>query len=193
MTDIFVWSFIGMILMAIEILLMPGMGILFSGFGAITVAFLIYNDMENMTGNLGGQIMNFLMATGFWSTILWYPLKTFYGYSAEDEYKHIIGTIGTVQKLFTRDEIGSLTWSGSLVRCKIDPESKSDQIDAKSHVKITNVVDGIYIVKPVREEIEGFKDRDTILKEQEEAKQKAREESSNDAANNAIDGLTGGK
>ena len=62
------------------------------------------------------------------------------------------------------------------MRCKIDPQSQADELTVKTNVKVTNVVDGIYHVKPVREEMDNFKDRDTILREQEEAKARAEEE-----------------
>ena len=175
-SDPIVWAIIGIILLVIEAFVMQGMGILFAGFAAICVGVSIYNDPENLMGAIGSQLVYFFGYTAFWATILWMPLKHFFGYASEDEYKNIIGTFGIVFETFKKGDIGKLSWSGTLVRCKIDPQSQADELTVKTNVKVTNVVDGIYHVKPVREEMDNFKDRDTILREQEEAKARAEEE-----------------
>ena len=175
-SDPIVWAMIGIILLIIEAFAMQGMGILFAGFAAICVGVTIYNDPENMIGAIGSQLVYFFGYTALWATILWMPLKHFFGYASEDEYKNIIGTFAVVFENFKKDEIGKLSWSGTLVRCKIDPKSQSDELAKKTNVKVTNVVDGIYHIRPVREEMDNFKDRDTILREQEEAKTRAEEE-----------------
>ena len=170
MNDVVVWSLIGIILLMIECFLMQGMGILFTGFASISVSAVIYFKSETLMGAIGTQLGYFIMFTFFWSTLLWMPLRHFYGYSAEDMYKNVVGSFAIVHHNFNRNEIGMVNWSGKIVKAKIDPTSKSDDLKAKSHVKVTAIEEGIYIIKPVREDIEGFKDRATILREQEQRK-----------------------
>ena len=101
-SDPIVWAIIGIILLVIEAFVMQGMGILFAGFAAICVGVSIYNDPENLMGAIGSQLVYFFGYTAFWATILWMPLKHFFGYASEDEYKNIIGTFGIVFETFKR-------------------------------------------------------------------------------------------
>ncbi|MEM6603249.1 MAG: hypothetical protein AAF621_04295 [Pseudomonadota bacterium] len=173
--DPVVWAFIGITLLSIEAFAIQGMGILFTGFAAICVGVTVYNDMEALDGDIGSQLSYFFGYTLMWGALLWMPLRHFIGYAREDEFKNIVGTFGVVHRTFGRDEVGYINWSGSIVKCKIDEKSAAQELQEKSHVKVTEVIDGIYMVKPVREEMDNFKDRDTLLREQEEQKQRERE------------------
>ena len=183
MNDLVVWSLIGIILLAIECFIMPSMGIIFTGFAAICVAGTIYHSPEIMMGAIGTQLFYFFIFTGLWGGILWMPMRHFLGYAAEDLYKNVIGSFGTLHEALKKNEIGLLNWSGSLVKAKIDPQSSADELKAKSYVRITAIEDGVYIVRAVREDIEGLKDRETILREQEERKAQALAQYVNDTEN----------
>ena len=168
MSEPIIWALIGIALLSIEAFALQGMGILFAGFAAISLGVSIFNNPEAFDGEIGKQFSYFFGYTIGWAALLWLPLKYFYGYASEDEYKNIIGTYGTVEENFGRDEIGKLRWSGTTVRAKIDDTSVATDLKAKSHVRVTAIKDGVYIVKPVREDMVNFKDKETLKREAEE-------------------------
>ena len=152
MNDIVIWSIIGMILMALEIFGVQGIGILFSGFSAITVAFMIYLDPE-LIDNIGTQLLYFFFYTVAWAMILWIPLNKFIRYSDNGDYNNIINTYATTNKDMTKGEFGEVIWSGTKIRAMIAKDNLDDKISDKTTVKVTAVINGIfYITNDIRKE-----------------------------------------
>ena len=152
MNDIVIWSLIGMALMALEIFGLQGIGILFTGFSAITVAFLIYINPD-MVDNIGGQLLYFFFGTVGWAGVLWIPFKKFIRYGDDGDYSNIIDTYATTTKDMIKDKISYVTWSGTRVRAMIAHDNPDDIIPEKTSVKIVDVVDGLfYVTNYIRKE-----------------------------------------
>jgi membrane protein implicated in regulation of membrane protease activity len=152
MNDVITWSLIGMALMAFEIFGLQGIGILFTGFSAITVAFLIYLNPE-LNDNIGSQLLYFFFGTMGWAAILWIPFKKFIRYGDDGDYSNMIDTYATTNKDMVKDKIGDITWSGTRVRAMIADDNPDDMIPEKTTVKVVNVIDGLfYITNNIRKE-----------------------------------------
>jgi membrane protein implicated in regulation of membrane protease activity len=153
MGDIVTWSLIGMLLMGLEIFGLQGIGILFTGFSAITVAFLIYLNPD-MVDNIGLQLVYFFFCTAGWATILWLPLKKIIRYGDNGDYSNIINTYATTHKNMKKNEVGEVIWSGTRMRAMIDDENPEDFIPEKTTVKVIAVIDGLfYITSNLRKEV----------------------------------------
>lgn len=150
MSDPIIWSLIGIGLLCVEIFFIQGMGVLFMGFAAITVGITMYIHPDLEYANLAVKIVYFLLFTTMWGALLWYPLKSFCGYSCENDYKNIVGTLGIVSDVVTKETLGNMRWSGTTVKCKVDPESNYNSIKPETHVRVTGLVDNIFIVSPLK-------------------------------------------
>ncbi len=151
MKDITTWTIIGMLLMSLEIFGLPGLGILFAGFSAITVAATIYFDPA-LIDDIGSQLVYFFIYTIMWTAILWFPLNKFIQYGDSGDYTNIIGTYATVNGMLVRGEVGEVSWSGTKVRAMIDPDSQIEEIADKTHVKVSAVVDGIFYIRHAKDD-----------------------------------------
>ncbi len=152
MNDIIIWSLIGMVLMALEVFGVQGIGILFTGFSAITVAFMIYLDPE-LIDNIGIQLVYFFFYTVVWATILWIPLNKFIRYSDNGDYSNIINTYATTNKDMVKGKMGEVYWSGTKVRAMIAEDNPDNEIPTDTSVKISAVFDGVfYITNNIRKE-----------------------------------------
>jgi membrane protein implicated in regulation of membrane protease activity len=152
MNDIVVWSIIGMILMALEIFGIPGIGILFTGFSAITVAFTIYLDAQ-LIDDIAAQLLYFFFYTVVWAAILWIPMNKFIQYNDNGDYTNIINTYATTHNDMKKGDFGEVMWSGTKVRAMIEEDNLDEEIPAKTTVKIASVIDGIfYITNNIRKE-----------------------------------------
>ena len=152
--DIIIWVLIGFILIFIEVVLLPNMGILFCGFSAVTVALMIFLHPFNLMDATGLQVVLFLFFTIIWSCLIWYPLRVFLGYSAEDEHRMIIGSLAVMQSDVSKDNTGILNLGGKEIKCQIDPESTTETIKEKAHVKVTNIVDNIYWIRLASDDLQ---------------------------------------
>jgi len=145
MNDTIIWSVLGIALMALEIFGLQGIGVLFTGFSAITVSFLIYL-YPSLDSNISLQLIYFFIFTAVWAGILWIPLKNFFFYGQSGDYSNIIGTYATTHRALKRGEVGKVRWSGTIVRAVIAESSPNDVIGDKVNVKISFVEDGLFHV-----------------------------------------------
>jgi hypothetical protein len=140
--------------MALEIFGVQGIGILFTGFAAITVAFLIYLD-PYIIDNIAIQLVYFFFATIGWAAVLWFPLKKMIRYDDDGNYSHIINTYATTHMAMKKNEIGEVVWSGTRMRAMIVDDDPEDMIPEKVTVKIMAVIDGVfYVTTNLRKEAE---------------------------------------
>lgn len=164
MNDIVIWSLIGMALMALEVFGVQGIGILFTGFSAITVAFMIYLNPD-LIDNIGMQLMYFFFYTAVWAAVLWIPLNKFIRYSDNGDYSNIINTYATTNKDMIKGKIGEVIWSGTKVRAMIAKDNPDDTIPQNTSVKVASVIDGLfYITNNIRKEASEIDTKKTIKK-----------------------------
>ena len=139
------WLIAGALLIILEIILFPGIGFLFVGLGAISVgAFLIAGWIES----LSAQFILFFLATGFWTAILWKPLKKFIG-GKETGFDDMVGSTAVVfGQSIGKGKMGKVKWSGTIMKCQFDPEAEGfEMIAPETEVIITGVSKGVLIIR----------------------------------------------
>ena len=73
----FFWFAFGVFLIVLEVMLIPGIGPIFAGLGAVTVGvFLLAGGLIDTTSS---QFIVFFLSTSVWAVLLWKPLKKFVG------------------------------------------------------------------------------------------------------------------
>lgn len=140
-----IWLIAGAILIILEIALFPGIGFLFAGLGAISVgAGLITGWIES----LSAQFILFFLSTGFWTAILWRPLKKFIE-GKESGFDDMVGSTAVVfGESIEKGKVGKVKWSGTIMKCQFDPgDDGLEMIDPETEVIITGVSKGILIIR----------------------------------------------
>jgi len=140
-----IWLIAGALLIVIEIILFSGIGFLFTGLGAITVgAGLVTGWIDS----LSSQFILFFLSSGFWTVILWRPLKNFMA-GKESGFDDMVGSTAVVfGQSIEKGKAGQVKWSGTIMKCQLDPEAKElDTIAPETEVIITAVSKGILMIR----------------------------------------------
>ena len=140
-----VWLAAGAILIILEIVLFPGIGFLFAGMGAISVGAVL---IAGWIDSLSAQFILFFLATGFWTAILWKPLKKFIE-GKETGFDDMVGSTAVVfGQSIEKGKMGKVKWSGTIMKCQFDPGAEGlEMIDPETEVIITAVSKGILIIR----------------------------------------------
>lgn len=140
------WMIFGFILIILEVAILPGVGMLFAGLGAVTTyVFLEFTVIDH---NWLNEIIIFALASAIWAAILWLPLKHVSLSSKANSYNNIIGSTAIIcEHELTPGMIGSVKWSGVEMKAKLtDTTTNSAQIDEQ--VTIVAIKDNIlYVTK----------------------------------------------
>ena len=141
-----IWLIAGSVLIAFEVTLLPGVGLLFAGLGAICVGVaLIAGWSESVTV----QFITFFLITGFWAALLWKPLKNFMK-SPQSGFDDMVGSVAVVcGDPIKPGQMGEVKWSGTIMKCKFDSETEREvDLASGTEVTIVAVSNGILIVRP---------------------------------------------
>ena len=140
------WLIAGSVLIAFEVTLLPGAGLLFAGLSAICVGVaLITGWIESTTV----QFISFFLITGFWAAALWKPLKNFME-SPQSGFDDMVGNIAVVcGDPIKSGQMGKVKWSGTIMKCKFALETEEEvDLTPGTEVTIVEVSNGILIVRP---------------------------------------------
>ncbi len=140
-----IWLIIGALLIILEMVLFPGIGFLFAGLGAISVAAGL---MTGWMHSLSAQLILFFLATAFWTAILWKPLKKLMA-GKESGFDDMVGSTAVVfDQSIEKGKIGKVKWSGAIMKCQLDSGAEGLEIIApETEVIITGVSKGILIIR----------------------------------------------
>ena len=140
------WLIAGSVLIAFEVTLLPGAGLLFAGLSAICVGVaLITGWIESTTV----QFISFFLITGFWAVALWKPLKNFMK-SPQSGFDDMVGSIAVVcGDSIKSGQMGKVKWSGTIMKCKFALETEEEvDLAPGTEVTIVEVSNGILIIRP---------------------------------------------
>ena len=140
-----IWLMVGALLIILELVLFPGIGLLFAGLGAISVgAGLIAGWIDG----LSAQFILFFLATAVWTAILWKPLKKFIE-GKESGFDDMVGSTAIVfGQSIEKGKMGRVKWSGTIMKCQFDPGAEGQEmIDPETEVIIAGVSKGILIIR----------------------------------------------
>ena len=139
------WIVAGIILVAAEALALPGAGLLFAGFGAITTGLAV--SLGYCTGVIS-QMTCFFVTTSAWGLILWFPLKRLQHGKASG-YTDMIGTLAVVaEDDMEMGKPGKVKWSGAIMNAVLGQDCKKSRVAKGADVKIIDVVRGVLVVSP---------------------------------------------
>ena len=140
------WLITGAFLIFLEIAVIQGIGFLFAGLGAISVGAVLVTGMAKEPTH---QFILFFVFTAIWAGLLWKPLKNFIK-GKNTGYNDMVGSTAVIYgEDLARGKTGEVKWSGAIMKCKLDTNySLEDKIPLDTEVVITNVSQGILIVRP---------------------------------------------
>lgn len=123
-----IWLIVGFCFIIMEFVIIPNIGLLFIGLGALTLSGVLYFDPELISYQFGILGIGALL----WFLVLWWPLKIMiYGkHGANTTYDNKWGSdfIGTkvmvVEKPLEFGQMGQVTWSGTIMNAQyVDHEN----------------------------------------------------------------------
>lgn len=134
------WLIASLTLIAIEVLGASGVGFLFAGIAAMTVAIMVHYDVINAQDWLA-QLGIFGGLSAFIALLLWRKLKHWRsGHNSKAQYANMIGDMATVGKGgLEKGAIGQVSWSGTTMMAQIDPKESAAAIHEGAMVTITAV------------------------------------------------------
>ncbi len=140
-----IWLIAAALLIIIELVLVPGIGFLFAGLGAISVgAGLVVGWIEG----LSAQLILFFFATAFWTAILWKPLKSFIAGKGSGFDDMVGGTAVVFGQSIEKGMMGEVKWSGTIMKCQFNPVAEElETVAPETEVIITGVSKGILIIR----------------------------------------------
>ena len=140
------WFAFGVLLIVLEVMLIPGIGSIFAGLGAITVGgFLLAGGWIDTTSS---QFIVFFLSTGVWAVLLWKPLKKFLGVEDSGFDDMIGGTAIVYGDALGSGRTGQVKWSGTIMKCNLHSENDDlKTIEPGNEVTIKEVSKGILIVE----------------------------------------------
>jgi len=144
----FLWLLLGIAAILAEVLAVaPGVGLLFTGLGALCVSLLLYS-MPGTELSLVGQLTWFLGFTAAWAVLLWKPMKRLRMPSSKSgTYNNIVGDRATVAGTgLVKGQAGQVTWSGTLMNAELAPAATVETLPAGAVVEIVAVQGNTLIV-----------------------------------------------
>lgn len=144
---IIIWLAIGVFLFMAD-LGVPGVGLMFAGFGALTVGMLLNFEIIPIK-NILFQIAVFLGASAAWTFILWNPLKRIRLGKKKSTYNNIIGETAVVgENGVNKTHGGEVIWSGTVMKAKLVAHSNVENLESGVAVKVEDIIGNILIVTP---------------------------------------------
>ena len=144
---VYIWLLVGVVLVALEILGISGVGFLFAGLGALTVGAAI--DLHWLSAD--ATVYQFVLcfaAAAVWTALLWIPIKRHRQHGRRD-YSNIIGDTAYVgSNGITKKKGGEATWSGTIMKAQLAPDAHIDSLEAGAQVTIVGITGATLIVKP---------------------------------------------
>lgn len=142
-----IWLVVGVILFIAEMVI-PGIGFLFAGAGALTVGMLL-NFYALSVDDTSLQILVFVVSTAIWTVILWKPIQKLRLGKNKTSYNNIVGEIAIVTNTgLSKANGGEVLWSGVNMRAKLDEHSGVESLEAGKQVIIKEIKGNILTVIP---------------------------------------------
>jgi len=144
----YAWLIAAVFLMALEAVGLNGVGLVFSGLGALVAGAAVHFGLID-NGAYISQFVVFFIATSIFSWALWKPMQKFRIPKAGHEYRNIVGDVAYVgSEGLDKKTGGEVTWSGTIMRAGLAPGIAVEKLEAGSKVEVVDVVGATLIVKP---------------------------------------------
>ncbi len=145
MSAFITWLLAGIVFLAVEAFGLPGVGLMFAGFGAFSVG--VWLNVAPSTTVLT-QFVIFFGTTTIWAGLLWKPLKKF-RIGKTGGFSNIIGDTAFVSGSgLQKNIVGEASWSGTIMKAELAADAKVDSLATGEQVTITAISGNTLIVKP---------------------------------------------
>lgn len=135
------WLVVGCICILFEAMAIPGVGLLFAGFAALTVGGLLQFGVLGLD-QYTIQAAVFLGASFVWAAVLWVPLQQFHKKNKKEAYSNMVGDVAVVcNGPLLKNQRGEVKWSGTVMHAMLAENSTDIKLDDDTTVKIV-AVDG---------------------------------------------------
>jgi|CXWL01.1.fsa_nt_gi membrane protein implicated in regulation of membrane protease activity len=142
-----IWLVAGVVLFIGEMMI-PAVGMLFAGCGALTVGMLLNFKIISLEDALL-QTLVFVVATVLWTLLLWKPIKRLRLGNNKIPYHNIIGETAIVgEKGLHKVHGGEVLWSGAIMKAKLAEHSEVENLDSGKHVIVKEITGNTLIVAP---------------------------------------------
>lgn len=139
------WLSLAIACFGAEAIGISGIGLLFAGFGALTIGAYLHLAPE--LSELS-QFAFFLVATALYAIILWKPLQKFRA-PKSGGYQNIVGDIAYISgEGLTKGTVGEATWSGTIMKAKLCDSCTVDAVSGGSQATIVSVSGNTLVLKP---------------------------------------------
>lgn len=141
------WLIFGVTLCALEVLTVPGFGLLFGGLAAMLVAVLVELGVMGEL-SYAAQVAWWFGMTCALAALLWKPLKNFYTHknNPERQYNNIVGERAVVAgEGLVPGVAGLVQWSGTLMQAEL--VEGADALPAGAQALIVDLRGATLIVK----------------------------------------------
>ncbi|HEU5047141.1 MAG TPA: NfeD family protein [Rickettsiales bacterium] len=148
----YIWLTFGALLIVLEALTAPGLGLFLGGLGALCTGIIVQAGWIE-TASTALQFTSFFAFTILWTIALWKPLMKFRASgkgSSGSKYHNMVGDTAIVhgERGLKRGETGQVTWSGAVMNAELDASSAVDSVPAGAQVEIRSVSGNTLKVKP---------------------------------------------
>lgn len=142
-----IWLVAGVILLIGEMII-PAVGMLFAGLGALTVGMLLNFNIISLEDTLL-QTLVFAVATVLWTLLLWKPIQRLKLGKNKTPYHNIIGETAIVgEKGLHKVYGGEVLWSGAIMKAKLAEHSDIENLESGKHVIVKEITGNTLIVTP---------------------------------------------
>lgn len=111
-----IWLLLGAILVTLELVMLPGIGLLFLGIGSVitSIALSYYPQI-----NLVLQLSIFGLSSAICFGVLWYPIKKFVDKTTIDQSFNIVGSkVKVISHKNKNSKYGQVLWSGTIMNAE---------------------------------------------------------------------------
>lgn len=141
------WAILGSILVLIEITMLPAIGFLFAGLGAITLGGLVSYGLVSAQTSIFIQISYFFALTIVWTIVLWVPIQRLR--KGGGKYNDMIGSTGVVEGVgLERGKTGKVRWSGAVMKARLAENTNMDSLKHGDEVTVIGVKGNMLYVQP---------------------------------------------
>lgn len=145
----YLWMAAGAVLMFLEVMVLPGIGLLFTGLAAICVGIVIQLGMA-ASENVFVQAAWFFALTAAWAAILWKPMQRFRSGKTES-YSNMVGESAEVTGGgLHKGRKGKVKWSGTIMNAELAADAGEASLEDGATVEIVKMEGITLIVRPKR-------------------------------------------
>ncbi len=139
----YLWLIAGAVLVIAEFIILPGVGFLFAGLGALVVGALL--EFGIISGPMMPWLLFFASTLG-WTLLLWKPLKNYKLSQSHVPFSDMVGKKAVLLKPLSHGTTGQARWSGTIMNAKLDPNNEGTILEG-TEVTITRVEGNVLVVR----------------------------------------------